>query len=150
MPPIIKLYEAFGCIADGRIEMMPFSAQVFSSSRAKFYTVIWDGNDHLMCNDNGSFWQGYLGYPAIAFLCLKGLLPYSEFAANALKDIAWKDINENNKNDFGKTLDEVRKIVTARGVDFSSVQADVETTYAAMRFMPFHLLGNKLKPPQGY
>jgi hypothetical protein len=35
LPPIIKVYEALGCIADGRIHVDGDSAKVYSSSGNK-------------------------------------------------------------------------------------------------------------------
>ncbi len=51
-----------------------------------------------MSNDNGSFYKGYLGYPAIGYLLLIGELDYSPIVAKKLKGLAWKDINQQFKN----------------------------------------------------
>jgi hypothetical protein len=56
-----------------------------------------------MVNDNGSFYKGYLGYPAIAFLMSIGAIQYPAAIAEEFI-IAWKDINTKFKNDFDKTL----------------------------------------------
>ncbi len=114
-PPIIKVYEALGSVADNRIEVTGNEAKVYSSSGNKFYTVNYDpGTQSIMTNDNGSFWKGYLGYPAIAFLMKIGVLPYDEGIGNLLKDIKWKDINQRFKNDFEKTLDLILESKTER------------------------------------
>ena len=100
-PPFIKVYEALGAIADDRIKIDGNSAKVYSSSGNKFYTVSYDpAGSSIMCNDNGSYWAGYLGYPAIAYLLKIGVIPFDLSLANLLKDIAWKDINQDFKNDF--------------------------------------------------
>jgi len=66
-PPIIKVYEALGSIADGRITVEGNTAKIYSSSGNKFYEVTYDPDtSSIMCNDNGSYWAGYLGYPAIS------------------------------------------------------------------------------------
>jgi len=41
-PPIIKIYEALGSVADGRVEVSGNTAKVFSSSGNKFYVVSYD------------------------------------------------------------------------------------------------------------
>ena len=65
-PPIIKIYEALGAVADNRVELSENTAKVFSSSGNKFYDVSYDRDSNsIMTNDNGSYWKGYLGYPAI-------------------------------------------------------------------------------------
>ena len=65
VPPRIKVFEALGCIADGRISVEDdFKlknsslttlglnvAKVFSSSKGKFYTVTWSQeNNAIMSN----------------------------------------------------------------------------------------------------
>ncbi len=147
-PPLIKVYEAFGAIADKRIEMSAYGAKVYSSKKRKYYTVTWDGTNQIMCNDNSSYWQDYLGYPAIAFLCLKGVLPFSASAALALRGIRWKEINAKHKNDYRKTLMEVELNVREKGIDFSFVAGDVEATYSAIGLSAFKQLGDKQKPPE--
>jgi len=60
-PPLIKIYEALGAIADQRIELIQglfVEAKVYSSSREKYYTVTYDAaNKAIMLNDNGSYWK---------------------------------------------------------------------------------------------
>jgi hypothetical protein len=105
LPPRIKVYEALGAIADKRIEVIGNSkARVKSSSGSKSYDVFYDESDStISANDNGSYWQGYLGYPAIAYLMIQGKLPFKESLSSKLTNIPWKEINQKYKNDFSKT-----------------------------------------------
>ncbi|MEZ4156995.1 MAG: hypothetical protein R3B52_03490 [Candidatus Paceibacterota bacterium] len=104
VPPKIKIYEALGAVADERIELTATGALVDASSRNKTYTVSYSESDgQIMANDNGSYWQGYLGYPAICLLMLKGKLPYKENFVRILQGIEWKKVNQSFKNDFSKT-----------------------------------------------
>src|SRR3990167_10799320 len=97
LPKTIKVYEALGALADGRVEATGDTGKVYSSSRKKFYDVSYDPiNQAIMSNDNASYWQGYLGYPAIAYLMKIGQLPFNQKFADGLKGIAWKDINSKN------------------------------------------------------
>ena len=73
IPPIAKIYEAYSCIADGRIELKDEDAKVTSSDNKKTYLVKWKDNVYSS-NDNASFWQGYPGYPVIAVLMLQNKL----------------------------------------------------------------------------
>lgn len=148
-PPIIKIYEALGAIADGRIEIIGNGTRVFSSSGNKFYTVDYDPiSKSIMANDNGSYWKGYLGYPAIAYLMKIGVISFDLDVSNLLKDIKWKDINQKFKNDFEKTLsyilssksDEEKKKLE----DFVK-KVDLELTEMSLGY-----LGKKVKPPEGY
>ena len=81
MPPIQKIYEAYTVLADDRFDLSPDELRVRSSDGSKEYTVIKDG-DTYRANDNGTYWQGYPGYPVIAALLLDGALPYDADVAS--------------------------------------------------------------------
>jgi hypothetical protein len=112
MPPRIKILEALGTIADKRIEVKGDRAKVISSMHEKTYAVTFDGKNKIISNDDGSYFKGYLGYPSIAFLMLKKILPYDEKIAGALKDIKWKELNEKFK-DYYK-VEQIIKIKVSR------------------------------------
>lgn len=150
-PPKIKIYEALGTIADGRIEIEGNSAKVSSSSRGKFYTVNYKPEGSaIMVNDNGSYWQGYLGYPAISFLLLHGVIPYDQSVSSMLKDIKWKDINQKHKNDWDKTIEYVHNLVQENGGNLNKLTQQIDKIYEYLETHPYQLLGKKLKPPSGY
>jgi hypothetical protein len=148
-PPIIKIYEALGSVADGRMEVMGNEAKVYSSSGNKFYTVSYDPDtESIMANDNGSFWKEYLGYPSIAFLMKIGVLPYDEKIGALLKDVKWKDINQQFKNDFDKTLDFILASKTPDEKDaLNQFATKVESIVHELNL---GMLGKKTKPPEGY
>lgn len=148
LPPSIKIYEALGSVADGRIELTDDGAKVYSSSRKKFYTVTYDKEKNaIMANDNGSFWQGYLGYPAIAYLMLVGEIKYEPKIAEALKDIAWKEVNSKFKNDYEKTIAYVQRLAEERGVTVKSLVAAVDDIAQQLADLKLKPLGAKQKPP---
>jgi hypothetical protein len=148
-PPAIKIYEALGAVADKRVEIEGNSGKVFSSSRNKFYEVTYDPAIHaIMANDNGSFWKGYLGYPAIAFMMRKGIISYEAELGDLLKGIAWKDINKKFKNDFDKTLGCVLKSKTKE--DRSKLVSFIGKIDAEIRDLSLDILGTKQRPPDGY
>ncbi len=150
-PPIIKLYEALGALGDGRIEIDGNTAKVYSSSRGKFYTVTYDPETSaIMCNDNGSYWQGYLGYPAITFLCAQGTISYQETWAKALSGIAWKDVNTKFKNDFDKTETYVLEKVAEQGLNTEELKKDLAVMLQSIEALHLVHLGPKTKPPTGY
>ena len=149
--PKVKVYEAIGCVADGRVEVDGNTAKVFSSSRGKYYSVQYDpATNAIMVNDNASYWKGYLGYPGVAFLLKIGKLPYDSAAGQAIKDIAWKEINTKHKNDFEEALLEIREIIIARGDDWSAVEQSASAIYDQLQGQTFPMLGPKVKPPAGY
>lgn len=151
-PPLIKIYEALGCIADERVMIEGGNiAKVTSSSGNKVYEVIFDpAQKAIMVNDNGSYWQGYLGYPAIAFLMKKGLILYQVNFAAALKGIAWKDMNVRFKNDFDKTRQYIDILVAEKGIDLTAFQREIQSVLDQILYLKLSYLGKKIKPPSGY
>lgn len=88
LSPRIKVFEALGALADDRISMNENGATVRSSSGNKSYIVTYDSKQQtIISNDNGSYWQGYLGYPAIAYLLKLGKLPLNIEVDNIMKEI---------------------------------------------------------------
>jgi hypothetical protein len=116
-PPISKVYEALGAVADGRvISTGTNSAKVTSSSGDKFYTVEWnDAFEWITSNDNASYWVGYVGYPIIAVLLKENKISFNPAVAEALKGIPWKKINSKYKNKYDKTIAEVLETIEKNG-----------------------------------
>lgn len=109
MPPKIKVLEALGAVADGRVEINGYKGKVTSSMKTKRYTVIYEEKRNaVFSNDNASRWQGYMGYPIIAFLMKKGLVHYDEKVAEAMKGFRWKELNE-KFDDYSETRRYVKK-----------------------------------------
>ena len=160
IPPLIKVYEALGCIADERLEIDGLEGRVYSSSRGKFYTIRHEPKSNsIMVNDNGSYYIGYLGYPAIAYLMKVGELDFSEEYANALKGIHWKDLNvKHNRNkdegvpdyDFDSVIKEVDLLVQERGVNVHKFRGFLENILEQIKSKDLNLLGEKELPPKGY
>ncbi len=149
LPPKIKIYEALGCLADGRLKKIDNDIRVYSSSRNKYYTVQYDENKNaIMANDNGSFWVGYLGYPSIAYLMKIGKLPFNQQYSKALKDIPWKDINLKNKNNFAKTILEVDEILKQKDVDLKKFYNFLDKIKKTIKEKGLVLLGAKQRPPR--
>lgn len=148
-PPVIKICEALGAMADGRVEVSGNSAKVYSSSRNKFYDVACDpASNSIMANDNGSYWQGYLGYPSIAYLLKIGALEYKPSMGELLKGIAWKDVNQKFKNDFDKTLDHILSPLSDS--ERQKLMDYVGELSLRIKELDLNLLGKKTLPPEGY
>jgi hypothetical protein len=148
MPPAIKIYEALGAIADGRVVMSDDRhASVRSSDGVKTYDVeISSDGREISSNDNGSYWQGYLGYPGIAMLLARGLYGPRPDVLHGLAGIPWKELNTQFHNDYERTLAEVMRIAEARGVSAELMTAEVDAVMAALRdFAP--LRGARRRPP---
>ncbi|RLE70927.1 MAG: hypothetical protein DRJ43_00915 [Thermoprotei archaeon] len=99
LPPRIKVLEALGSIADGRVRKVGENiARVTSSTGDRKYLVYVDPEKRVAySDDNGTKYRGYIGYPIIAMLMIEGALPYDERIAKALAGIPWKKLNERFK-----------------------------------------------------
>ncbi len=151
MPPKIKIYEALGCLGDKRIKIKGNEGKVYSSSLKKYYVVKYDSEANaIMANDNASYWQGYLGYPSIAFLMAAGKIKHQKEFAKALKGIKWKDINVKFKNDYQKTEKYIKDVLEKRGIDIKSFSKEIDNIYTQIKSLKLNCLGKKIKPPQGY
>jgi hypothetical protein len=149
-PPIAKIYEALGAVADERVTgRNGQKAAVMSSSGDKEYTVEW-GNDFewITSNDNASYWQGYIGYPIVAVLINEGVLKFDAKAAEFLKGVPWKKLNTKNKNNFAKTIDDVLTDVRSKGGDVDGIISECQRIAAEVMKLNLKRPGKKRPPPK--
>lgn len=151
-PPLNKVYEALGAIADNRVEVEDNTAKVYSSSRSKYYDVEYDpSKNEITSNDNASFWVGYLGYPSIAFLLAKGIVGYDKKLLEYLEGFAWKDINQKYKNDFEKTDAYIdTQIVKKYGIDIGDFHQKLHAILEQVMALKLKKLGKTKRPPAGF
>ncbi len=131
LPPIEKIPEAYGAIADGRVRMKDSSAEVVSSDGAKTYHVRWTG-DFYFSDDNGSKWQKYTGYPILAVLLLQGRLPLDRGVMEAFRGVPWREINRKHGNNYAEALAEILENIRRSGGDPDRIRKEMETVYAAL------------------
>ncbi len=129
LPPIVKIYEAYTCIADNRIEISENEAIVSSSDGKKKYTVKWKENEYAS-NDNATFWQGYPGYPILAILMLQNKLNYNKEIADLFKGVNWHTLNEKFKRNYDVAIKEVLNKID---YDSNLIKAEVEKTYEEIK-----------------
>ncbi len=100
LPPRIKVLEAAGAVAGGRVKIISENeAEVQASEGERRYRVFTDLKSRVVSSDdNGTTFRNYVGYPIIAFMMINGELPYDSEIGEALKDIKWKSLNEQYKN----------------------------------------------------
>jgi len=149
MPPIAKVYEAIGAIGDGRVHLEDARrASVTSSDRSKTYAVEFvAGSREVSSNDNASYWQGYLGYPAIAVMIARGLYQPRADVIRALSGIPWKELNHRFHNDYERTIAEVLEQAGEHGFDVQAIRAEAEALLDAVRaYAP--LRGARRPPPR--
>ncbi len=144
MPPLVKVYEALGALADRRVERR---TMVRGGWHPRCYTVeVGADGREIAANDNASYWQGYLGYPAVAVLLARGLRACEPSALEALKGIPWKEINRRNRNDWERTVADVERIASERGNDATALRRTTESILDAIRVLaPYR--GRRLRPP---
>jgi hypothetical protein len=128
LPPKAKIYEALSAVADNRVKITSeTSAVVTSSSLDKNYTVTWSEDlTHITSNDNASHWQGYVGYPIVAVLLVKGKMNFDRKIAGHLAGIAWKKVNKQFKNDYDKAVESVLASLEEKGIDTQGIRDEVE------------------------
>jgi hypothetical protein len=147
LPPRIKIYEALGSIGDNRIEIEGNGASVHSSDHSKTYTVKYDPEQHaITANDNGSYWQGYMGYPIIAYLMLTSRVTYDPRWATALCGFSWKLLNTTHKNDFAKVEQIIRAEVVLRGYDLEGLDAEIVAIETQLRELHLERLKPGIRP----
>jgi hypothetical protein len=127
IPPRIKVLEALGSIADRRVIVLDEKrAKVISSEKDREYFVYLDLEKNVaFSNDNGTKLKGYIGYPIIAFLMIKRVLPFDEKIANALSQIPWKKLNEKYKN-YSIVEKIVKDIAKKRGIEINLLEKFIE------------------------
>jgi hypothetical protein len=100
LPPRVKVLEAVGAVAGDRVRVLSEErAEVRASEGDRVYTVFLDLKEMVAdSDDNGTTYRNYIGYPIIAFMMAKGLLPYDDKLGTALKEVKWRTVNELFKN----------------------------------------------------
>jgi hypothetical protein len=142
------VYEALGAVGDGRVRIEDARrAVVTSSDGSKNYEVEMseDGRE-ISSNDNASYWQGYLGYPAIAVLLERGFYRAPANVSDALAGVAWKDLNTKYKNDYSKTIAEVDQHVEQSGHDPDAVRSEADAVLTFLRQLG-PVRGKRGRPP---
>jgi hypothetical protein len=100
LPPRIKVLEALGAVADGRVKIIDdHYAEVVSSEGDRVYRVYTDLSRGVVdSSDNGTVYRGYIGYPILSVLMIRGFLPFNKRIAEALRGIRWRELNERYKS----------------------------------------------------
>jgi len=124
LPPRVKVLEALGAVAGGRVEVLSEKeARVRSSEGNRVYRVFVDlESGEVNSDDNGTVYRNYIGYPIIAFLMKMGRLPYDEEVGKALADIRWRTLNEAYRS-YRLVEQEVARTLRSSGIDWPRVEA---------------------------
>ncbi len=104
-----KVYEAFGAIADQRVELIGNDqARITSSAGDRKYTVRWSTDRRrFTSNDNATRWQGTIGYPIIAVLLMLNEIALDRRIAAELAGVPWKRLNDQARRDYDSVIEKV-------------------------------------------
>ena len=132
LPPKIKVLEATGALADGRVRFDLDQFIVLSSDKTTEHKVTFDPEKNIIIStDRGSRFKGYLGYPSIAVLMLKGRIPFDKRISEALKGIEWKKLNDES-GDYKVTEAHAKKVAQERGVSPEEIEDFVKSVLAKL------------------
>ncbi len=148
LPPLAKVYEAFSAVADGRVHLGPAGrAEVESSGRDRRYEVEWSEDFAVVgANDNASYWQGYLGYPAVAALLAAGALQADDTVVAPLAGVPWHELNRRFRRDYAAAVEHVLADLERRGIRREPIVAATEAVMAQLAALA-PLRGPRRRPP---
>ncbi|CCC82340.1 hypothetical protein [Thermoproteus tenax] len=141
LPPRIKILEALSAIADGRIKALDDKeAEVISSDGQRTYRVYLDlARGLAYSDDNGTKYRGYIGYPIVAFMMLKGALPVDNELKDALRGIPWRRLNEQYKK-YDVVIEVVKRELSRKGIDPSRVDRYIHEVVEKLRTIKLELI----------
>ncbi|MDJ0274899.1 MAG: hypothetical protein QXP43_00030 [Nitrososphaerota archaeon] len=127
LPPRVKVLEALGAVAGGRVELLSEKeARVRSSEGDRVYRIVVDlESGEVISDDNGTVYRNYVGYPIIAVLMKLGRLPYDEKLARHLADVRWRTMNERYRS-YRLVEREIARMLRSAGIEWSEVEGFVE------------------------
>ncbi len=147
IPIIEKVYEAYSAIADDRILNENNEYKVSSSDYTKAYTIIKSNNTYIS-NDNMSYWKQTIGYPILAIMMISGELKYNEDVVKYFKDINWKKINTEYKNDYVKVAQLILEDMKNNKIDTDLIKEETQKVYEQIKNLKLEYIKSKICPPK--
>ena len=149
LPPRAKVFEALSAVADGRVRLAgPGSATVISSGGDRVYDVEWsDDGRTIAANDNASYWQGYLGYPALAVLLVRGKLHAGEDVVRALAGVPWHDLNTRFRRNYDAAVAHVLAGLPDGAPEAETIQRAVDDVLEQFATLDLQRAGRGKRPP---
>lgn len=123
-----------GALADGRVKAVGEREAVVTSSEGdREYKVYVDlSKQAAYSDDNGTIYKGYVGYPIISFLMLKGVLPIDERLKDALRGIPWRRLNEHYKK-YEAVMEVIKRDLADRGIEPAYVDKYIDEILAELK-----------------
>lgn len=138
LPPPEKILEAWSAIGSRRIKLLsPADAKsgeaiLDSSDGSRSYHLAWDGENY-MSTDNATVWQAYPGYPVLALLMLRGLLPLPLELASLLASVNWNRLNKEARGNYALAAREAFKKLDLSEETIDRINRAVAETYALLQ-----------------
>jgi predicted DNA-binding transcriptional regulator len=148
------VYEAVTAILDCRVEKVGDSEyRIYSSSRNKFYTVSFVLENSwvkIMSDDNMAYFRKEVSYPMLIVLLREKIVDVNLHILVVLKGILWKDINQKNKNDYIKSVEEVLKSLQERKENIEQIKEEVAKVWKQLSEIKIEILGEFKLPSKSY
>lgn len=128
MPRKEKIYEAFTVLADDRLTIEENLAKVKSSDNKKEYIIEWNETE-ISSTDNETFWQKRPGYPIIAVWMKTEKVKYNKEILKHFAKINWHELNEKNKKDYQKGIDEILSDLEEKNINTEEIKKEVDKIY---------------------
>jgi len=110
-----------------------------ADTKGKTYTIIYNPETNtITSNDNGSMNQGYIGYPAVAFLLKVGKISYNPEILPLLKGIQRSKLKYQVHKDHEATLRLLLGNLLQQEVDVDRIVHEVEKIYQELEELKLH------------
>jgi len=149
LPPRIKVLEALSAVCGGRVNVISDKfCRVISSDGTRTYNVYVDVEKRIAySDDNGTRFRRYVGYPIIAFLMTKKILPIDGEIGKLIRDVRWRELNERYRK-YELVMNDVLKMLRIYGIDRERVEGYINDVLRTLRELRLRY-SDKL-PPQPF
>lgn len=148
IPIYEKIFEAYSALADDRVTTSGDNEyKVSSSDYAKAYTIVKENGTYIS-NDNMSFWKQTIGYPIIAIMMINKELSYNKDVSDLFKNINWKKLNTEYKNDYVKTAQLILEDMAKNQIDINWIKTETEKVYEQIKTLKLEYIKSKIFPPK--
>lgn len=145
LPPIIKIYEALTALGDGRVHVQGNTGTVGSSNGDKTYQVVYDPEANtIVANDNETFWQKRMGYPALCYLLQTKVVQYNPKAAELMAGINWKKLNASLGRDYNEAIAKI--LAELKPADRKLLESEVEKIAKETKALKIALPSKLMRP----
>ncbi len=95
-----------------------------------------------------SYWKQTIGYPIIAIMMISGELRYNKEVVKFFKNINWKKLNKEYKNDYVKVAQLILNDMKDNNVDTDWIKTETEKVYEQIKNLKLKYTKSKIFPPK--